>query len=415
MGECQSKDQTTSVISVNADSPGVVHSNDGKTEEIERLVENIRNVLKQMKQDVESNNLLPNGIFRGLFKDLESLNNVLDPQRMHICYVVGGTCAGKSSLINSIVKKEICKVSDTEVAGTDNFQIIPVPEVNTTFVDTIGFGSQSNDSSLVKRFKTKLKTDNLPDSILLVVTQEQLRNIASLKTTIDYINGIVEYLESIRHNTSVPIICVLNKIDQYFPNGLNESEDCTKNIEKSLQKAQEIVNKFLKTKVTMCIATSPHKDYGIDMLRLNINAQSPLNAQIIDSNWDYIQKHRWIIANKIIAAFSTTSAAVSFLPIADIIIVTMLQEWLYKMLACFSVDQNRTPETFKTVHRTLQVSSLAIRAGSLFVGGVFQLSLVGYLIGSSICVATAATSTAALGWACYYYFVNETPPKEHKK
>ena len=254
-----------------------------------------------------------------------------------------------------------------------------------------------------------------PDSILLVVTQDHLRNIRSLKTTIDYINVIVKDMESIPHNTSVPIICVLNKIYQYFPNQSYDCEDYRKNIEKSLQNTQEIVNKFLKIKVTMCIATSALENYDIDMPRFNINSQSSLNAQIIDNNWDYVQKYRWIIANKIIAAFSTTSAAVSFLSFVDIIIVTLLQEWLYKMLACFSVDQNRTPETFKTVHRTLQASSVAIRMGSLFVGSVFQLSLVGYLIGSSICVATAVTSTAALGWACNYYFVNETPPKEHKK
>jgi uncharacterized protein (DUF697 family) len=112
------------------------------------------------------------------------------------------------------------------------------------------------------------------------------------------------------------------------------------------------------------------------------------------------------IVNKIIAAFSTASAAVSFLPIADIFIVTFLQEWMYRMLACFSVDPSRTADSFKAVHRIQQGASIAIRTGALFVGGVFQLSVVGYLIGSGICVAAAATSTAAIGWACYFYFVD---------
>ena len=85
------------------------------------------------------------------------------------------------------------------------------------------------------------------------------------------------------------------------------------------------------------------------------------------------------------------------------------------MLACFSADPNRTAETYKTVHRTLQGTSLVVRAGALVVGGIFQLSLVGYLIGAGICVAAAASSTAGLGWASYYYFIDEKSPEEHEK
>lgn len=415
MGNNPSKHQNTSVVSVNSSSPAIIPSKDDKTEEIKRLITNIRIVLDQMKTDVKGNRLVPNFIFQSLFNDLESLNNVLNPERMHVCYVVGSTCTGKSSLINSITNSKRCKVSDTEEAGTCAFQIISAPEVNTIFIDTVGFGSNSTDSKLVKRYRTELKMDELPDSILLVVTQEQLRNIVSLKTTIDYINKVVKSVENHRHNTSLPILCVLNKIDQYFADGLSDSEDCKKKIEKHLEKALEIVNRYLKTKATQCIGTSALKNYGIDVLRLNINARSPLNAQIIDKSMDYMQKHRWIIVNKIIASFATASAAVSFLPFVDFIIVTIFQEWMYKMLACFSVYPNRTPETFKRLHGAFQVSSLVVRAVGLFAGGIFQLSLVGYFIGSGICVAAAATSTAALGWACYYYFVEKTEPDEHKE
>ena len=85
------------------------------------------------------------------------------------------------------------------------------------------------------------------------------------------------------------------------------------------------------------------------------------------------------------------------------------------MLACFSIDPTRTPDTFKTVHRAFQGASLGVRAAALFVGGIFQLSLVGYLVGSSICVATAALSTGTLGWASYYYFIGESSPEEQDK
>ena len=412
MGKRPSK---PSFILVDPRSPAVVHGNEDKTEEMRRLIANIDVVLEQMKQTIESNPIIPSGLFRRLFKDLESLNTVLNPQRMHICYIVGSTSAGKSSLINKISNTNQCKVGEMLDAGTEAFKIISVEKVNTVFVDTIGFGSDLDDFDLMTKFEQQQKVNGFLDSILLVVTQEQLRNRALLKSTIDYINKVVKRVENVRHITSVPIICVLNKIDLFFPDELSDSEECREKIAKLMQHAVTIVNQFLKTKAILCVATSTTKNYGIEELRRSINAQSPLYAQVIDNNLDYMSKQRWIIANKIIAGFSTASAVVSFLPLADIVIVTILQEWMYRMLASLSIDPTRTPDTFKTVHRAIQCASLGVRAAALFVGGIFQLSVVGYLVGSSICVATAASSTAALGWASYYYFTGEASSKEHDK
>lgn len=407
------KPPTRSVIVANAKSPAVIHSNDDKIAQTEKLIENIHAVLKQMKTAVEGNWLVPNRFYRKLFMDLESLSDILNPKRMHVCYVVGSTNAGKSSLINSISNTNKCKVSHLLDAGSTTFEIIPVPEMNTMFMDTIGFGSSLNDSDLVRRFQKQHNVQGLPDSILLVVTQDHLRNRASLKNTIDYINKVIKRVKNVRHNTLVPIICVLNKIDLCFPDGLSDSVECREKMAELMEHTVEIVREFLEADVTLCAATSTTKNYGMEELRCSINAESPLYAQMIDNNLDYMSKQRWIIANKIIAGFTMASAAVSFLPIADIVFVTILQEWMYRMLACFSIDPARTPDTFKTVHRAVQGANLGLRAAALFVGGIFQLSVIGYLIGSSICVGTATVSTAALAWASYYYFIGEASPEKH--
>ena len=410
-----SKPVTLSVIPVNPSSPAVVSGNEDETEEMSRLVENIRIVSEQMKQDVKSNPKIPSGLCESLLNDLESLNSVSNPQRMHVCYVVGSTCAGKSNLINKISNTNKCKVSDMLDAGTRTFEIVCAKEVNTVFVDTIGFGSELDDSDLVRTFEKQQNLDGLPDSILLVVTQEQLRNRASLKNVIDYINKVVRRVRNVRHNTSVPIICVLNKIDLCFPDGLSDSEDCRQKIAKLMEHALKIVNQFLKTKATLCVVTSTTKNYGIEELRCSINAQSPLHAQMINNDLEYMRKHRWIIANKIIAGFSTASAAVSLLPIADIFIVTILQYWMYRMLACLSTDPNRTPDTFDKEHAIATRMTFVVRAGASIVGAIFQLSLIGYFVGSGVCVTAAASSTAALGWTSYYYFIGETSPEEHEE
>jgi uncharacterized protein (DUF697 family) len=258
----------------------------------------------------------------------------------------------------------------------------------------------------VKKFEMKMRNVDNPDAIILVVTKDHLRRERDLISTTNDINSILKWLKKQRYNADIPILCVLNKIDEYFDNNLPTPEFRTK-VEEYTTMALTIVNKYLTIPATKCIPVSNIKDYGIDELRRNIDAQSPLNAQIIDKNLDYVTQYRLSIANKIIAAFSTASAAVSFLPIVDIVLITVLQEWMYRLLACFSVDPSRTPDAFKALHCVHQVASLGIRAGALFVGGVFQLSVVGYLIGSSICVATATTSTAALGWESYFYFADQ--------
>jgi uncharacterized protein (DUF697 family) len=166
-------------------------------------------------------------------------------------------------------------------------------------------------------------------------------------------------------------------------------------------------SRHLIVKVTKAVAVSSIQNYGIHELILNMNAQSPLNAQVMDKNLEYVEQCRLAMANKIIAAFSTTSAAVSFLPIADLILVTILQEWMYRMLACFSINPQRTADTFQTVHRAGSIANLAVRAVALVIGGVLQLSVVGYLMGAGICVTTASSTTAILGWACYKYFVEK--------
>jgi uncharacterized protein (DUF697 family) len=165
-------------------------------------------------------------------------------------------------------------------------------------------------------------------------------------------------------------------------------------------------SRHLIVKVTKAVAVSSIQNYGIHELILNMNAQSPLNAQVMDKNLEYVEQCRLAMANKVIAAFST-SAAVSFLPIADLILVTILQEWLYRMLACFSINTQRTADTFQTVHRVGSIANLAVRAVALVIGGVLQLSVVGYLMGAGICVTAASSTTAILGWACYKYFVEK--------
>jgi ribosome biogenesis GTPase A len=127
--------------------------NDDKVEKLKILQSNVQHVIDVMKEEVKGNRLLPNGIFDTLFDDLQSLSRIIDPRRPLVCYCVCNTDAGKSSLINEIYGLEVCDVSNTFQAGTHDFQTVSVPEINTCFVDTIGFSSNLNDHGLVRKFE----------------------------------------------------------------------------------------------------------------------------------------------------------------------------------------------------------------------------------------------------------------------
>ena len=407
MGKKPSKFATSAPSS--GTTQAFVHpANDNKVqiEEIRVFVDNIQAVLDKMHREVEANSLLPNRIFEPLFGALTSLQEILKPSRPNICYIVGPSNTGKSSTINKICGKLVCPISDNHHPGTTEFQVVEVPEVNTTFVDTIGFGSnKESDQYLLKEMRKLAKQGKQPDAIVLVITKDLLRRQIHLKNTIKDLNTYLTWLKNQRGNTEVPVFCILGKIDEYFKGQLPSTADDLQKVNGYIKDTLEIVNEYLIYPATSCISISAERDYGIETLRNNINAHSPFSAQIIDRNLDYFSRARKSLANKIIATFATASAAASLFPLIDIVIVTFLQQWMYRMLACFSINPSRTPESFKTLHGAQQLSSLGIRAVALLVGGVFQLSFVGYVVGSAICTVAASSSTAVMGWACYHYFI----------
>ena len=376
-----------------------------QTEHVKILLQHVQTVTNAMKKEVEANNLIPTELFNPLFDALDSLHEIMNPERPNVCYIVGPADTGKSSTIDSVCRKQKCRVGHTDISGTTEFEVIPAPEANAIFVDTIGFGSNPNgDRDLLKEMQKQANIGQRPDAIVLVITKDVLRRERDLANMIKDLNKYLTWLKKRRSAVEVPVFCVLGKIDQYFNGELPKTEADVKQVNQYAIRALTTVNKYLIYPASRCVPVSARHDYGVEELRNHINAHSPLNAQIIDRNLNYLSRARPSIANKIIAAFSAASAAVSFIPIADIVLVTVLQEWMYRMLACFSVDPNRTPDSFKTVHRAQQLTSIGIRGAALFVGGALQLSVIGYLVGSAICVATASSSTAIMGWACYLYF-----------
>jgi GTPase Era involved in 16S rRNA processing len=377
----------------------------------ERLIElerNISAIINAMEQDVRANKLVPDNIFLPLLKKLRSLNKVMDPQRALICYLVGNTSTGKSSLINKICGRLVCRVSEDDGHGTENFSRIHVEEVNTTFIDTVGFGSDDEDAAVCNEIKSRfMESKELPDVILFIVTRENLRDQNALKWITSRLNNILKWLMKQQYQIEIPIVCVLNKIDDYFEGRAPQEQGDLERVEEHLTSALSKVNQHLCIEIKQRVAVSTRFNYHVDHLKTIMNVNSPLNAQIIENNHQYFLKYRQSMANTIITAFSTASAAISVVPLIDLLIITVMHGWMFKMLACFSVDSRRTPEMFERVNWTQNMLHSIARTALLLVGDAFELTGALFLIGAGISVTAASLTTAKLGWTCYEYFTKE--------
>jgi len=78
-------------------------------------------------------------------------------------------------------------------------------------------------------------------------------------------NNIIQRLTKPKHKIEIPIVCVLNKIDEYFNGQVPQQEDLEE-FKKYLMNALEKVNENLCIKVKQCIAVSIWRKYNVDDL-----------------------------------------------------------------------------------------------------------------------------------------------------
>lgn len=130
------------------------------------------------------------------------MNATTRGQRLHIA-IFGRRNAGKSSLINALTNQDIALVS--EVAGTTTdpvykaMEILPIGPV--VFIDTAGIDDEGSLGQL--RVQKSKEVLNKTDLVLLVVD-----------ITLD-ITSYEEHLIQVCQQKNIPLVAVLNKIDQY--------------------------------------------------------------------------------------------------------------------------------------------------------------------------------------------------------
>lgn len=241
---------------------------------------------------------------------------------------------------------------------------------------------------------------------MLVVTRQNLRDQATLKRITDILKKILQWLNKEAHQIRVLVLCVLSKIDEYF-DGQRLCDVDIEEVNKRLTNALIEINKHLHYRVEQRVAVSARQKYHIDHLFSILNVNSPLNAQIILNQRQYFANHRQTMATKIITAFAAANAAISLLPAIDILIIRIMDEWMFKILACFSVDPSRTADMFIRLKSAQHITVSILRTGLLLLGDAMELTGIAFLAGAGISATTASLTTAKLGWDCYSYMTKE--------
>ncbi len=126
--------------------------------------------------------------------------------------VMGQVKAGKSSLINALMKDEVAETSVLpETREVQQFEY-PLPGSDKTVVllDTPGY----SEANVTKRQQNEIQTASESADILLLV---MAANISARDPDVQVVRGLQQHYEQRRHLRAPPIIAVLTHIDRLRP------------------------------------------------------------------------------------------------------------------------------------------------------------------------------------------------------
>jgi len=334
------------------------------------------------------------------FEELKKEVRVIDPKRNFVVYLLGMPKAGKSSLINALIDNKVCAVGEKLKSKTTKFAIHTDAATHMTYVDSQGVSSDEDFKQGCKQILRDAKQAQkdgapfpLPDLIFLCTTPDMCEGSKQLGRFVDMLRDVAKK----QGRGKVPVVLVVTKLDTK-PNDSPLLEDVFTDIKEELDEL------FPADKYDMKLGVSTERNnHGIQDLKNILNNEQQLQDKVTLNDKQIFENCRENLAMKIIAAFSGLCATVSIIPFADIPIVLFLTSVMLDILACFSLN-DKTAESFLIAHSIRYGVVTGIRAGLMILGDVLELSVVGFLVGTGVNMASAGGLTAAIGWHAYKYF-----------
>lgn len=429
-------------------------SNDGKKDTIEQRLQFVRNAYTNLSNIIDRipipddfKQKIKNGVLNDV--ELKELMDSIDSHRPPKILLMGRTGAGKSSLINAICGSYVAFVNDTKSQPT-NKNIYPIKDGNRVLMeifDTRGINeSMSLDEKIsAEELLTKQLKKFAPDVAVLVLNA----------THRDSVNEDAKYLKEVidkytaSGNTKLPVVVVINKCDQLYPDDEKNPEKYSAEKYESIGEVTDffeniIKNENLKTEAVIPVASyikwknkkgepirvsainrlpeneiselQIHDDrrYNIESLRNalleaipNIEAKRGLNLALkLDELIHKLAKRMNIIFSGISSVVSATP-----LPVADLYVLLTLQAVLVSFIAMLSGREINLKTAMEFI---FTMGGVAV-AGNIFRYTAQQLSKLIPVAGSVISAGIAYSGTFAIGSAAIAYYIDKSDMKTVRK
>lgn len=372
---------------------------------------------------------LPESVASRVKEQFSELKEILVDARKPRILIIGRRGAGKSSLINAILREKRAAVgSVVSETGEAKWHDFATEKGALSVLDTRGMGDHTKpESSHTKDFMDDLKTGiaaKVPDAILFLCKAKEVD--AHIEEDLKQVARVKEYIFK-EHGYDAPMVALVTQVDELDPKRVLPPYD-NETKKKNINDAVKVLDKALKDSganagKVMAISTYAEFDeqshkltheefWQVEELLEYLIAELPKSAQVQMARLSALRRVQSKVAQTVVnvtSALCGTIAAIP-IPVADIFPITAAQ--VAMIVAVGYISGRKLSKESATEF----VAALGVNAGAGFVLRQIARQLVKLIpvAGDFISAGVAAAGTKVLGAAAISYFIDRKSMAEVK-
>jgi len=357
--------------------------------------------LTKFKKEFKNDHNFLYGTTKGYFKNLKDQIENCRSKKVNV-FLFGWKKSGKSSII-----KLLCNLDEKDIKSGFNEETItiqPYEFEDVRFIDTIGL-TRKKFKKCFDKLSGALKIYP-PDLVIWVVNAHDW--VGHKESLIGVQKNFLDLLED---HKNPHVMVLLTKVDQVLtdidPENFNDKNDYFKAVRdeglKQFCNEKEIFNLlrgYGNVVYDIVVAKNNGYKYNLEII----------SDFIREKYQSYMENHLICrlqeVGTQVVIACTSIITAISVLPFVDIPIGIIITNFMIDMIACISINPNKTAKTYKrgVTGIGVLVANIA-RFTALGVSVLLEATLVGAIVGTPLSMLANGLATGIIGGTCITYFL----------